>query len=115
MTCPVYRREQLGAGAEIVGPALIQEHGTTTVLFARDRCRVAPGELIIQVGARMTGRQDRTSAASVARGSVGGSFHRRLVAPMTAKLDPVTLEVIRNALPAVANEMASTCSAPPTT
>ena len=26
-------------------------------------------------------------------------------APMTAKLDAVTLEVIRNALPAVANEM----------
>jgi N-methylhydantoinase A len=49
--CPLYRREALGAGAEIVGPALIQEHGTTTVLFAGDRCRVAPsGELIIQVG-----------------------------------------------------------------
>ncbi len=49
--CPLYRREALGAGAEIVGPALVQEHGTTTVLFAGDRCRVAPsGELIIQVG-----------------------------------------------------------------
>ncbi len=76
----VYRREALGAGAEIAGPALIQEHGTTTVLFAGDRCRVAPsGELII------TGR-------------------RRA---MTTALDPVTLEVIRNALPAVANEMAA--------
>ena len=41
----------LGAGARIAGPALIQEHGTTTVLFARDRCTVAPsGELIITVG-----------------------------------------------------------------
>ncbi len=29
----VYRREALGAGAAIAGPALIQEHGTTTVLF----------------------------------------------------------------------------------
>jgi N-methylhydantoinase A len=49
--CPLYRREDLGAGAEIVGPALIQEHGTTTVLFAHDRCRVAPpGELIVTVG-----------------------------------------------------------------
>ena len=48
----VYRRETLGAGSEIAGPALIQEHGTTTVLFERDACTVAPsGELIIAVGA----------------------------------------------------------------
>jgi N-methylhydantoinase A len=48
----VYRREELGAGAEIAGPALIQEHGTTTVLFENDICRVADsGELIITIGA----------------------------------------------------------------
>ena len=48
----VYQREALGAGAEIAGPALIQEHGTTTVLFENDRCRVADsGELIITIGA----------------------------------------------------------------
>jgi N-methylhydantoinase A len=47
----VYRRETLGAGAEIEGPALIQEHGTTTVLFENDRCKVAPsGELIVTIG-----------------------------------------------------------------
>jgi N-methylhydantoinase A len=51
VVCPVYRRGDLGAGAEIVGPALIQEHGTTTVLFDDDRCQVAEsGELIITVG-----------------------------------------------------------------
>jgi N-methylhydantoinase A len=51
VVCPVYRRGDLGAGAEIVGPALIQEHGTTTVLFDDDRCQVAQsGELIITVG-----------------------------------------------------------------
>jgi N-methylhydantoinase A len=50
--CPVYWRETLGAGSAIAGPALIQEHGTTTVLFAQDACLVAPsGELIITVGA----------------------------------------------------------------
>jgi len=50
--CPVYQRETLGAGDEIAGPALIQEHGTTTVLFAQDTLTVAPsGELIITVGA----------------------------------------------------------------
>ncbi|TMK16032.1 MAG: hydantoinase/oxoprolinase family protein, partial [Alphaproteobacteria bacterium] len=50
--CPVYQRETLGAGDKITGPALIQEHGTTTVLFASDALTVAPsGELIITVGA----------------------------------------------------------------
>jgi N-methylhydantoinase A len=51
VSCPVYLRTALGAGSRIDGPALIQEHGTTTVLFARDHCVVAPsGELIITVG-----------------------------------------------------------------
>jgi N-methylhydantoinase A len=49
--CPVYQREALGAGARVSGPGLIQEHGTTTVLFERDECTVAAsGELIISVG-----------------------------------------------------------------
>jgi N-methylhydantoinase A len=52
LPCPVYQRETLGAGIKIAGPALIQEHGTTTVLFAQDALTVAPsGELIITVGA----------------------------------------------------------------
>ena len=34
VSCPVYQRADLGAGARIAGPALIEEHGTTTVLFA---------------------------------------------------------------------------------
>jgi N-methylhydantoinase A len=52
LAAKVYRRENLGAGARICGPALIQEHGTTTVLFENDQCRVAEsGELIVTVGA----------------------------------------------------------------
>jgi N-methylhydantoinase A len=51
VSCPIYQRSELGAGVRIKGPALIEEHGTTTVLFANDRCAVAPsGELIIDVG-----------------------------------------------------------------
>jgi N-methylhydantoinase A len=51
VSCPVYARDTLPAGARIAGPALIEEHGTTTVLYAGDDCRVAPsGELIIAVG-----------------------------------------------------------------
>jgi N-methylhydantoinase A len=49
--CPVYARSDLMAGAKIVGPALIEEHGTTTVMYKGDTCRVAvSGELIIAVG-----------------------------------------------------------------
>jgi N-methylhydantoinase A len=49
--CPVYERATLGAGAEIAGPAVIQETATTTLLWPGDACRVAPtGEMIISVG-----------------------------------------------------------------
>ncbi|PWT89589.1 MAG: 5-oxoprolinase [Proteobacteria bacterium] len=51
VACPVYNRATLGAGVRIDGPALIQEHGTTTVLFADDHCQVATsGELVIAIG-----------------------------------------------------------------
>ena len=51
VACPVYTRAALAAGARVKGPALIEEHGTTTVLYPGDSCRVAPsGELIIAVG-----------------------------------------------------------------
>ena len=50
VSCPVYRREDLGAGARIAGPALVREHGTTTVLFKGDALAVAKsGELVISV------------------------------------------------------------------
>ena len=53
VSCPVYRREELGSGARFSGPALVREHGTTTVLFDGDACSVArTGELIITVGGR---------------------------------------------------------------
>jgi N-methylhydantoinase A len=49
--CPVYQRDALKAGTRIVGPAIVQELGTTTVLYKKDECKVAPsGELIIKVG-----------------------------------------------------------------
>jgi N-methylhydantoinase A len=50
VSCPVYQREDLGAGARVAGPALVREHGTTTVLFKGDACTVATtGELVISV------------------------------------------------------------------
>jgi N-methylhydantoinase A len=51
VACPIYDRVDLGAGCRIAGPALIQEHGTTTVLFRGDALETAlSGELIITVG-----------------------------------------------------------------
>jgi N-methylhydantoinase A len=48
--CPVYRRAALEAASRVEGPALIQEHGTTAVLFENDVCTVAEsGELIISI------------------------------------------------------------------
>jgi N-methylhydantoinase A len=50
VSCAVYPRERLGAGERISGPALVREHGTTTVLFKGDACTVAKsGELVISV------------------------------------------------------------------
>jgi N-methylhydantoinase A len=49
--CRVYQRGDLRTGTKIIGPALVQEHGTVTVLFKKDELEVAPsGELIIKVG-----------------------------------------------------------------
>jgi len=48
--CPIYFRDDLGAGSEIEGPALVQEYASTTVMFAGDRCTIAPtGEMIISL------------------------------------------------------------------
>jgi N-methylhydantoinase A len=50
LPCPIYRRSTLAAASRITGPALIEEHGTTTMMFEGDVCMVAPsGELIITV------------------------------------------------------------------
>jgi len=49
---PTYRRAELVAGNKITGPALIEEHASTTVLMPGDRCEVdAYGNLVIAVGA----------------------------------------------------------------
>jgi N-methylhydantoinase A len=49
---PVYRRDAMAAGSVVAGPAVVQELGTTTVLFEGDVGTVADsGELIVSVGA----------------------------------------------------------------
>lgn len=48
---PTYQRANLKAGNRIAGPALVEEHGSTTVLLPRDAMTVdAYGNLVITVG-----------------------------------------------------------------
>jgi N-methylhydantoinase A len=48
---PTFRRAALLAGNKIKGPALIEEHASTTVLMPGDACEVdAWGNLVIAVG-----------------------------------------------------------------
>jgi N-methylhydantoinase A len=48
----VFDRATLVAGQVVKGPALIQEYGSTTVVFPQDVCEVAPtGEIVISIGA----------------------------------------------------------------
>jgi N-methylhydantoinase A len=49
--CPVYRRDALDGQGEILGPAIIEEVMSTTVISHGDRCRVDEiGNLVIEVG-----------------------------------------------------------------
>jgi N-methylhydantoinase A len=51
ISCPIYHRDELGIGNKIDGPGLIQETGTTTLLFPADCCTVMrSGELVIAIG-----------------------------------------------------------------
>ena len=50
---PAYSRPELKAGNRITGPALIEEHASTTVLLPGDRMKVDGfGNLVIEVGKR---------------------------------------------------------------
>ena len=75
IACPVYARAALAADCCIAGPALIQEHGTTTVLLEQDSCIVAPsGELIITVGGAMKVIVDTNRIVGWAKARAGTSL-----------------------------------------
>jgi N-methylhydantoinase A len=53
---PIYQRDELAAGAELTGPAVIEEFGSTTVVFPEQALSVDPhGILIIRPGSSMEG------------------------------------------------------------
>ena len=50
--CPIFRRRDLRAGHGCVGPAIIEEHGATTVLGPKDALTVDGwGNLLVRIGA----------------------------------------------------------------
>ena len=50
-TCPVYARAGLPVGAEIDGPLIVEETGSTTIVWPTDKLRVdAQGNLRLEVG-----------------------------------------------------------------
>lgn len=58
---PVYRREDLGAGQGIAGPAIVEERESTTVLGTGDSLRVDPGgALLIEIGSVSVQPEDAT-------------------------------------------------------
>ena len=53
VTTPVYERAILAAGQRLEGPAVVQEFGSTTVVFPGQRLEVDPhGIMIIRSGGR---------------------------------------------------------------
>ena len=78
---PAYAREALVSGNRITGPALIEEHASTTVLMPGDTLSVDElGNLVIAVG----GRSMSTAAP---------------------RITPVLMEIVRNGVIAVTEEM----------
>jgi len=52
-TCTTWRREELAAGTEIAGPAIIEEYASTLVIDDGDLATItAPGEIIVTVRSR---------------------------------------------------------------
>jgi N-methylhydantoinase A/oxoprolinase/acetone carboxylase beta subunit len=52
LDCPIYARESLEPGASLAGPAVVEEHSSTTILLSDDHATVDPhGSLIVTLGA----------------------------------------------------------------
>lgn len=64
--CPIYRRDLLGAGQRIQGPALVTDIGATTVIGPGDRAEIDQyGNIIIHVEARQRTAADEQLISSV--------------------------------------------------
>jgi N-methylhydantoinase A len=56
VSTPAYARDELRAGNRIDGPALVEEHASTTVVLPDDRLQVdGHGNLVIEIAGRLRG------------------------------------------------------------
>jgi N-methylhydantoinase A/oxoprolinase/acetone carboxylase beta subunit/N-methylhydantoinase B/oxoprolinase/acetone carboxylase alpha subunit len=82
LTAPVYRRDELPAGASIEGPSIVEELDSTTLVLPGQVCRVLPtGILHLSTGRRALATTD------------------------ARRVDPVTLSVIGDQLVQITQEM----------
>ena len=104
---PIYDRAKLGAGAEISGPAVIEQTDTTVLVPPEAPRRGRTSYLNIVIDVRPAGRAPRRRGAAghrrEGRLSMETATHR---APATSALrnDPITFEVLRNAFKSICNE-----------
>ncbi len=93
LATPVYDRYALREGAEVAGPAIVEEREATTVIAPGDTLRVdAAGNLRITVGA--------ASAMSLVRPGMTEAESRAAI-----EADPIALEIMWSRLTTVVDEM----------
>lgn len=90
-TAPVYLRENLPVGARIIGPALIVEANSTTVVEVSWRAEITP-------------RYDMVLTYAKPAKKVGS----HVPATVTTRVDPVVLEIFNNLFISVADQMGAT-------
>ena len=96
---PTFARDELRAGNRIEGPALIEEHASTTVVLPGRQASVDQfGNLVIEVG-------KRTRWSQLQRGRPVAGVATRAARDQHAAPTPVLTEIVRNGVLAVTEEM----------
>jgi hypothetical protein len=75
--CPVYNRADLGLDVILSGPAIIEESGSSTIVFPGWQAMLGADALVLQRSQKVGGNQE--SAAAALR--------------VTTAVDPITREV----------------------
>ena len=102
----VWRREAIGPGTAIEGPAIIEDAEATTVVLPGDRARLGPGgHLLIDIdrASASTGRNPEDRARSCGAGPCNSGGRST-----GAGIDPITFTVIWNSVVSVAEELGTT-------
>jgi N-methylhydantoinase A/oxoprolinase/acetone carboxylase beta subunit/N-methylhydantoinase B/oxoprolinase/acetone carboxylase alpha subunit len=113
--CPVFDRARLAPGQRIAGPAVVQEATSSVVVYGGDELTVVEdGSLVIAVGSRAGLTEFRDTGAHATEPNTGSTATGSGVigsettgSRAVEGIDPITLEVVRRALVAYSDEMAT--------